>query len=323
MVRGRRGWFAVCRRRWFAGRCGWFASPGCVILLVAARRLKGAFGVAFGDRTSSTLDTPHHDQGRTQLRPEPLGSTATIQGITSRGAARVVPGGWGPWFVERGALGFVECEDWVIDCKDRAVGNRLPTAQCPHSTQPGPEHPPAHVPRRSGRTSLRAVPAGATGRVTSGAPHRPCVGLPCTPPAPPVTIQHDPPPDLQNPPTPPRKPVTGQGSAKFCRSGWRGRTHSPAVGVLTPPYRACPTALAMGQAPQEEVSPHNAARPPSGPVESPDAAHATAPEPPGRSESNRCSSHVSADPRSCVLPWSTGCGSRVELVRARRAAKRP
>ena len=45
-------------------------------------------------RTSSTLDTPHRDQGRTQLRPEPLRSTATIQGIASGGAARVVRWGW-------------------------------------------------------------------------------------------------------------------------------------------------------------------------------------------------------------------------------------
>jgi len=45
-------------------------------------------------RTSSTLDTPHHDQGKTQLRPEPLRNTATIQGIASRGAARVIRWGW-------------------------------------------------------------------------------------------------------------------------------------------------------------------------------------------------------------------------------------
>ena len=36
-----------------------------------------------------------------------------------------------------------------------------------------------------------------------------------------------------------------------------------------------------------------------------------------------CSSYVSADPRSCVLPWPRWWVSRVELVRARRAAKRP
>ena len=37
----------------------------------------------------------------------------------------------------------------------------------------------------------------------------------------------------------------------------------------------------------------------------------------------RCSSHASADPRSCVLPWSTGCGSRVETCSSPQGREAP
>src|SRR5687767_10392275 len=37
------------------------------MVLVVVARVKGAFGVRCADRTSSTLDPHHHDQGRTQL----------------------------------------------------------------------------------------------------------------------------------------------------------------------------------------------------------------------------------------------------------------
>jgi len=46
----------------------WLRGLRCVMVLAEVRGVKGAFGVAFGDRTSSTLDTPHLGQGRTQLR---------------------------------------------------------------------------------------------------------------------------------------------------------------------------------------------------------------------------------------------------------------
>jgi hypothetical protein len=53
-------------RRTVVGACpgktdGGCAVPGCVLCV------KGAFGVRCADRTSSTLDPHHHDQGRTQL----------------------------------------------------------------------------------------------------------------------------------------------------------------------------------------------------------------------------------------------------------------
>ena len=52
--------------RW--DNCG-CAAPGCLIVLVVVVCVKGAsfVGVRFADRTSSTLDPHHHDQGRTQL----------------------------------------------------------------------------------------------------------------------------------------------------------------------------------------------------------------------------------------------------------------
>jgi len=46
----------------------WLRGLRCGSVLVVVVGVKGAFGVAFGDRTSSTLDTHHGDQGRTQLR---------------------------------------------------------------------------------------------------------------------------------------------------------------------------------------------------------------------------------------------------------------
>jgi len=59
----------------------WFASPGCLIVLVELVCIKGAFGVAFGDRTSSTLDTHQHDQGRTQLSRSRWEVRPTVQVI--------------------------------------------------------------------------------------------------------------------------------------------------------------------------------------------------------------------------------------------------
>jgi len=54
---------------WLRGgktRCG-VAAPGCLMVLVVVVCVKGAFGVRFADLAGSTLDTHHHDQGRTQL----------------------------------------------------------------------------------------------------------------------------------------------------------------------------------------------------------------------------------------------------------------
>ena len=49
-------------RRW-----AWFASPGCVIVLVGVVGIKSAFGVPSGPKRVSALDIHHPDQGRTQL----------------------------------------------------------------------------------------------------------------------------------------------------------------------------------------------------------------------------------------------------------------
>ena len=46
----------------------WLRGLRCVIVLVEAVGIKGAFGVPCGERASSPLDTPRLDQGRTQLR---------------------------------------------------------------------------------------------------------------------------------------------------------------------------------------------------------------------------------------------------------------
>ena len=45
-------------------------------------------------RTSSTLDTPHHDQGKIAAIPEPLGRTATVQGIPPGRPHGWFAGGW-------------------------------------------------------------------------------------------------------------------------------------------------------------------------------------------------------------------------------------
>ena len=66
----------------------WLRGLRCVSVLVAGSGIKGAFGVAFGDRTSSTLDTRHVDQGRTQLR----GSRAEVGAASMAPPARVIPG---------------------------------------------------------------------------------------------------------------------------------------------------------------------------------------------------------------------------------------
>jgi hypothetical protein len=55
-------WFRGARRR--RGCRG----LRCVMVLVGVVCVKGAFGVRCADRTSSTLDAHHTDQGRTQLR---------------------------------------------------------------------------------------------------------------------------------------------------------------------------------------------------------------------------------------------------------------
>jgi hypothetical protein len=74
--------------RWAKRRCG-FRGLRCVSVLVGAVGVKGAFGVRCADRTSSTLDTHHTDQGRTQLR----GSRAGVwPGMGWIAPAEVVPG---------------------------------------------------------------------------------------------------------------------------------------------------------------------------------------------------------------------------------------
>jgi hypothetical protein len=55
-------------------------------VLVVAACVKCAFGVPSG---SSTLDTHHHDQGRPQLRPEPLTGLDTIHVDTFNQRGRV------------------------------------------------------------------------------------------------------------------------------------------------------------------------------------------------------------------------------------------
>ena len=110
----------------------WFASPGCGSLLVVVSCIKGAFGVAFGDRTSSTLDTPHHDQGKIAAVPEPLPSTTTVQGIPVPKAAGYRFRG-GARFRAFAGWWFAECEDSVSDCDHQVVGKRLPTTWWSHS----------------------------------------------------------------------------------------------------------------------------------------------------------------------------------------------
>src|SRR5882757_10951450 len=64
----------------------WLRGLRCVMVLAEVMGVKGAFGVAFGDRTSSTLDTHHLGQGRTQLR----GSRAEVRAASGIPSARVV-----------------------------------------------------------------------------------------------------------------------------------------------------------------------------------------------------------------------------------------
>ena len=173
----------------------WFASPGCVILLVEASCIKGASGVAFGDRTSSTLDTPHHDQGRTQLRPEPLRSTATVHRDSVRRAARVgrrggsgnsgravgerhlwisrpatlAHGSWRPLSAPRrvrtGSYNPASVTTGTATVSDLVAGNRLPphgphhsTTQPPGSRPGGPSHPADQSCRPTGSGRRTAEP---------------------------------------------------------------------------------------------------------------------------------------------------------------------
>ena len=67
------------------------AAPGCLMVLVLAACVKGAFGVRCADRTSSTLDAHHHDQGRTQL-PELL--TRVVALLGGHGSISWIRGIW-------------------------------------------------------------------------------------------------------------------------------------------------------------------------------------------------------------------------------------
>ena len=72
----------------FPGALGlWSRGLRCGSVLAEVMGIKGAFGVACGDRTSSTLDTHHLGQGRTQLR----GSALTYELHPVVPPARVVP----------------------------------------------------------------------------------------------------------------------------------------------------------------------------------------------------------------------------------------
>ena len=63
----------------------WLRGLRCVMVLAEVMGIKGAFGVAFGDRTSSTLDTHHLGQGRTQLRGSALTCELQFWGFRSPG----------------------------------------------------------------------------------------------------------------------------------------------------------------------------------------------------------------------------------------------